>query len=67
MAKYDKMIEATRAKSKRKVKLLKKTVDDMIKKNIPVIHILLVSLQDYLKLLSMKTKRLLAILKNIVH
>ena len=67
MAKYDKMIEATRAKSKRKVELLKKTVDDMIKKNIPVIHILLVSLQDYLKLLSMKTKRLLAILKNIVH
>ena len=66
MAKYDKMIKTTRAKSKRKVELLKKTVDDMIKKNIPV-HILLVSLQDYLKLLSMKTKRLLAILKNIVH
>lgn len=36
MAKYDKMIEATRAKSKRKVELLKKTVDDMIKNNIPV-------------------------------
>lgn len=36
MAKYDKMIKTTRAKSKRKVELLKKTVDDMIKKNIPV-------------------------------
>ena len=66
MAKYDKMIEATRSKSKRKVEFLKNTVDDMIKKIFLSHHILLVSLQDYLKLLSIKTKKPLAILKNIV-
>ena len=65
MAKEDKMIAATRAKSAKKVELLKATVDEMVEKGIAVTPYSVEKRQDFLRLSYITIKRLRNILKNI--
>lgn len=65
MAKQDKMIAATRAKSARKVEQLKAAVDEMVEKGIAVTPYSVEKRQDFLRLSYITIKRLRNILKNI--